>query len=374
MKLSRISSRVAATLSCTAVLGATQALNAADEAESSATTVTPPVSTPAAKPIELPETVATVNGDKISREELQKAFDLAVKNSGMDASKLSDDQKLAGYHRFLDDIIIERLLKAKSKGLEATDAEVDAQIAQIKKNFPDEKTFEEQLKKADLTEAKLREQVKNGLAETKWIKSQIDGKDAVSDADAEKFYNENKAQFEQPETVRASHILISTRDAEGKDLSADDVKKKEKEAKAAYDRVKKGEDFAKVADELTEDPSGKGKGGDLNFFPKGAMVPEFDEKAFSMNVGDVSEPVKTQFGYHVIKLTDKKPAGTTPFKEVKEQLVSYLKNSKQQEAVREVIEKLRKDAKITNNLPEMKTPPAAAVAPGAGGTPAPKAE
>lgn len=348
MKLVTIPSRLAVLLSCIVALS----IAPARAAEKPAGQTTPPPPAPAAKSIEIPATVAVVNGAKISKSELQAAFDNAVKMSGMDASKLSDDQKLAGYHKLLDDLITEKLLKAKAAAIKVTDSDVDAEIAKVKKNFPTEDAFKEQLKQANLDEAKLREQMKAGLAQTKWIKSQIEDKVKVTDADAEAFYKQNMKEFEQPDQVKASHILITV----PKDASPEDIKKKEAAAQAAYDRVKKGEDFAKVANELTEDPSGKGKGGDLGLFQKGAMVPEFDAKVFSMKVGDISEPVKTQFGYHVIKLTDKKPARTMPFTEVKEQLTGYLKNQKQQVAVQEVISGLRKDAKIKNNLPEVKPP------------------
>lgn len=375
MNLVSSSSRLAVVLSCTAMLGAAHAQNTTDKA-SAQTPAAPPAPAPAAKPIDLPDTVAVVNGDKISKADLQAKFDEAVKASGMDVSKLSDDQKLAGYHKLLDDMITEKLLKAKAADIKVTDADVDAELANIKKNFPDEKAFEAQLKQAGLDEAKLRAQMKSGLAESKWIKAQIEGKADVTDADAEAFYKQNLKEFEQPDTIRASHILF--RVPEG--ASAEETKKKEAAAKAAYKKLKKGGDFAKLADELSEDPSnkgadGKGKGGDLNFFAKGQMVPEFDKVAFEMKVGDVSEPVKTSFGYHIIKVTGKKPAGTMPFDQVKEQLIGYLKNQKQQTAVHGVIEQVRSEAKIQNNLPELKPAPVSpAQGADAGAPPAPAPE
>jgi len=279
-----------------------------------------------------------------------------VKMSGMDASKLTEDQKLAGYHKLLDDLITEKLLKAKAADYKITDAEVDAELAKVKKNFPDEKAFEAQLQQAGQTEAKLKVLIKDGLAERKWVDAQTAGKVEVTDADAEAFYKANTKEFEQPDQVRASHILFMV--PQGAPDS--EVKKKEAEAEKAYERAKKGEDFTKLAKELTEEPNGKETGGDLNFFSKDQMVPEFANAAFSMKVGDISKPVKTQFGYHVIKVTDKKAAGTVPFDQVKPQLIAYLKSQKQQAAVQEVIGQLRSEAKIVNNLPEVKTPAAPA--------------
>lgn len=352
-------SRLAALLSCTTLLGATHALRAADKTADKPAAA--PSATPAAKPIELADPVATVNGEKISKAQLEEAFNNAVKMSGMDPSKLTEDQKLAGYHKLLDDLITEKLLKAKAADYKITDAEVDAELAKVKKNFPDEKAFEAQLKQSGQTEDKLKGLIKDGLAERKWVDTQTAGKVEVTDADAEAFYKANTKEFEQPDQVRASHILFMV--PQGAPDS--EVKKKEAEAQKAYDRAKKGEDFTKLAKELTEEPNGKETGGDLNFFSKDQMVPEFANAAFGMNVGDISKPVKTQFGYHVIKVTGKKPAGTVPFDQVKPQLIAYLKSQKQQAAVQEVIGKLRADAKIVNNLPELKTP-----APGADAGPA----
>lgn len=368
-------SSLAVILSCTTLVGGLRAQDG-DKA-SGANSITPPAApaeAPAAKPVDLKDPVATVNGEKISKAQLQEAFDNALKMSGMEASKLSEDQQLAGYHKLLDDLITEKLLKEKAAEYKITDDEVAAELERVKKNFPDDKAFQEQLKQAGQTEEKLKGLIKDGLAQRKWIEAQTAGKTDVTDTDAEKFYKENLKEFEQPDQVRASHILFMVPQG----APEEEAKKKEAAAEAAYERAKKGEDFAKLAEELTEEPNGKERKGDLDFFSKEQMVPEFANAAFDLKVGDISKPVKTQFGYHVIKVTDKKPAGTVPFDQVKPQLTSYLKSQKQQAAVQDVITKLRGDAKIVNNLPEPKAP-AAPVGPtggaGAGAEPVtPKAE
>ncbi len=352
-----LSSRLAALVSCTAIVGAAHAEKATDKAAATPA----PAATPAAKPLEIKDPVATVNGEKITKAELQEAFDNAVKMSGMDASQLTNEQKLAGYRKLLDDLITERLLREAAAEIKVTDDDAKAELDKIKKNFPSEDAFKDQLKQAGQTEEKLQKLIKEGLAQRKWIEAQIADQVAVTDADAEKFYKENIKQFEQPDQVRASHILFMV--PEGAPEA--EVKKKEAAAQAAYDRAVKGEDFTKLAKELTEEPNGKESGGDLNFFSKEQMVPEFANAAFGMKVGDISKPVKTEFGYHVIKVTDKKAAGTVPLTEVKPQLVSYLKNQKQQVAVQGVITKVRSGAKIQNNLPEPAPEAAPAASPAA---------
>jgi len=263
-------------------------------------------------------------------------------------------------------MITEKLVKAASKGVTVTDADVDAEIAKIKEQFPTPEAFDEQLKATGQTEEKLRVLIKDGLGQRKWIESQV-GDTAVTEEDAKKFYEENAQEFDQPEMVRASHILIMVPE------EADEATMKEKEdaAKKAAEEVRAdGADFNEIAKKLSEEPGAAESGGDLDFFTKDQMVPEFADAAFGMKVGDISDPVKTQFGYHVIKVTEKKEAGKMPFEEVKPQLEAFLKGQKDQKGVNEVLEKLRADAKVEVMLPK----PVGMAAPGAGAEAAPSPE
>jgi peptidyl-prolyl cis-trans isomerase C len=157
-------------------------------------------------------------------------------------------------------------------------------------------------------------------------------KAAVSDAELKKTYDEALKQQKPEEEVRARHILFRVEDPKDEKASAAaEAKAKDVEAK-----LKKGEDFAKLASALTEDPSGKENGGDLGYFTKDQMVPEFADKAFAMKPGEVSEPVKTQFGWHVIKLEDKRQKPMPSFDEVKPQIEQFLAQKAQAEAVQKV--------------------------------------
>ncbi len=143
--------------------------------------------------------------------------------------------------------------------------------------------------------------------------------------------------------MRASHILIKV----PPDAKPEVVVEKKKAAQAIADRVKKGEDFAKLAKELSEDPSAKENSGDLNFFGKEQMVPEFSEAAFKMKTGEISDPVRSQFGYHIIKVTDRHDAGTVPLEKVKPKLLAYLKSQK----VEALKTEIRSKAEVKVNLP-----------------------
>jgi peptidyl-prolyl cis-trans isomerase C len=170
----------------------------------------------------------------------------------------------------------------------------------------------------------------------------------ITDADAKKFYDENPSKFEQPEQVRASHVLISTRDMEtGTEFTEEQKKAKRKVADDVRKRAVGGEDFAKLAKEFSEDPGSKENGGEYTF-GRGKMVAEFEAAAFSLNTNQVSDVVTTQFGYHIIKLSEKMPAKMTSLAEVSDDLKEALKSQELQKQLRETdfMEKLMKEAGV----------------------------
>ncbi len=301
----------------------------------------------AAPSVELKDPVAKVNGENITKAQVEEAFNAAVQASGVKAADLTPEQKLNGYRQILDELIMDKLVAKAASGETVSDEDVSAEIAKLKKQFPTEEAFEAQLKEAGQSPDKLKAALTTMLQQQRWMQSQIKDGDKIADADAKKFYDTNTEEFKNPETVKASHILFLV----NKDDSAEVVKQKEAAAKKAEARAKKGEDFSKLAKELSEEPGAKESGGDLGFFAKDRMVPEFAEAAFSQKPGTISDPVKTQFGWHVIKVTEKKPAGTVPFEEVKDQIIAYLKSAKQREAVQAVLKKLKDSAQIDSTLP-----------------------
>ena len=312
--------------------------------------------------MELPEVVATVNGKDITRTQLQDIFNAAVQSSGMNVADLSSAQQLGGYTQLLNDLIDRQLLLDAASKEEITSEDVEAEIKKFKSQFPDEAIFDTQMKQAGMSNEKLQNDVREELKIRRWMESQVKTSD-VTDADAKSFYESNLKEFEQPETVKASHILFMV-DA---DAAPEVVKEKQEAAQKAAARAKGGEDFTTLAKELSEEPGAKESGGDLGFFPKDRMVPEFANAAFAANLNDISEPVKTQFGWHVIKVTDKKAAGTVPFDEVNNQITSYLKSTRQREAVQKVMKDLKDSAKIQTFLPAVES---AAPAPEAASQPA----
>jgi peptidyl-prolyl cis-trans isomerase C len=188
-------------------------------------------------------------------------------------------------------------------------------------------------------------------------------KDALTDAAMQKVYQEAVKSMPAEDEVHARHILI--RAPQGDEKAGDEAKKK---IDAIIVRLKGGEDFEKVAKETTEDPSGKANGGDLGWFTKQQMVPEFADAAFNLKQGEISAPVHTQFGWHVIKSEGKRTKPAPTFDEVKPQLEQYVTRKAQAE----LVTKLRADAKIERMDKKADAKPAAPSAPApAAATPAP---
>lgn len=157
---------------------------------------------------------------------------------------------------------------------------------------------------------------------------------APSEADGKKYFEQNKAEFSTPESIKLHHILVEN----------------EKEAKDVLARLKKGEKFAEIATQISICPS-KAKGGDLDWMPKGNLVPEIEEVAFKMKKGQVEGPVKSKFGYHILFLEDNKPAEEASFDQVKEYIIEQLKYQKQQEQYEKIADSLRKKMNVQILLP-----------------------
>ncbi len=189
------------------------------------------------------------------------------------------------------------------------------------------------------------EDVKNSILAQELLKKEIQAKVKITDEEVKEYYEKNKDKFKEPEQVKARHILIKV------DSNADERKWKEAEEKAKQikERIEKGEDFAKLAKEFSDDPGTKNRGGELGFFAKGRMVPEFEAAAFALKPGEVSDPVKTAFGYHIIQTLEKKSAKQKEFNQVKEQIRQMLKREKERKLMDKMIAELKKEHKVTIN-------------------------
>ncbi len=197
--------------------------------------------------------------------------------------------------------------------------------------------------------AEIREQLElltADLLASEYIKKEVVAKISVSEDDMKLFYKAHQEDFKAPEMVRARHILIKV----DKSASEDDKKKAKDKAEGILKRIKSGEDFAKLASEFSDDPGSKTKGGDLGLFQRGKMVPAFEEVAFSLNAGEVSDVVETRFGFHLIKVEEKKEAAIEPYDKVKEKIGEKVRAEFKKARVAEFFQEAMKDAGVEMNL------------------------
>jgi peptidyl-prolyl cis-trans isomerase C len=302
-----------------------------------------PAAEPPAKPVpaQLPEVVARVNGEAIDKGEFEKAIQNVEGRAG---GPVPADQRDRVYRGVLDQLISYRLLmqETKSRKIEVPDAEVDARIAQIKQQFPSEDEFKKQLAQRNMTVERLRADAKSDMQVAKMLEAEVNTKVTVQPAEVDTFYQQNPDKFQQPERVRASHILIRTEE------NADAKAKEAAKAKAAdlLKQVKAGKDFAELAKQHSQDPGSATKGGDLGFFQQGQMVGAFERTAFALKPGEVSDIVETPFGFHIIKMAEKQTARTVPIDEVKPQIEQFLQNQQRQQKTQAFIETLKSKGKV----------------------------
>jgi peptidyl-prolyl cis-trans isomerase C len=292
---------------------------------------------------------AVVNGAVITHKELERELSRATEQLLQMGRPVDDAQLSEMRKRMLDNLIAYELLyqESKKKGVKVTNATVDEKVNELKKQYPDEAEFKKMLSSSGLTEADLKLHMKRGIAIEQLVDKEIVQKITVSDKETRDYYDSNLERFKQPEQVKASHILIKV------DPETDKSEKAQarKQIETIQKKVKKGEDFEALAKEHSGCPS-SAKGGDLGYFGRGQMVKPFEDAAFALKPGQVSDIVETRFGYHLIKLADKKPPTTVGFEEVKEGIKAQIKRQEVQEKVLAYVEGLREKAKVETFLAE----------------------
>ncbi len=203
----------------------------------------------------------------------------------------------------------------------------------------------EGLNEDPLIKARIQ-QARSAILAQELIRRQIIDKTEINDAEARKYYQENKAQFSQPERIKARHILIAVEDP----ASADSKKAAREKAEKILARVRAGEDFAELAKKYSDDPGSREKGGDLGFFSRGQMIEPFEKAAFSLKVGEISGLVESPFGYHIIKVEERQPAQTTPYEKVKEQVREKALEAKRESVLEAYLQQLRKKYPVSTYL------------------------
>ena len=319
---------VAALVSCGSLVVAAEP----ETKKESTTAAVSPVATPPQGP------VARVNGTTIDSIELRRAKKVMLRGQTVPAEQQAAVEKQAVEQLVSAEILYQAAAKLEIKDLET---QIDAKLAQGKARFKDELDFKKAIKDLEMDEKDLREYTRRDLLISRFVEIAFVSKTAISEAEIREFYDKSPEKFKRDETVKASHILIGIESS----ASVDDKKKAREKAEKLRKELAGGADFAVLAKGNSTCPSSQ-QGGDLGFFGKGQMVPAFEKAAFALKPGEISDVVETQFGYHIIKLTEKKPAETTDYKDVKAKIEEFLKGQKVNGAIQKYIEEAKKTAKI----------------------------
>ena len=285
-----------------------------------------------------------VNGQAISEDAIQ--FELERLVRFYSEHGLSQEQIRAQLptlvQRATDQAIGTKLLldEASRLDLPVSDVEVEEQLERIVRQVGGRPAFEQALAQQKLTEAAFREQLRRGKRVDKLVEKAVAGVEEPTEADIRAYFGEHQDEFAKGERVLAQHILV-TPDGDTQ------TSKDEARAKIAgiRERVLGGKDFSDEAAAHSMCPSGK-EGGSLGWFGRGMMVPEFDQAVFSMKVGEVSDVIETQFGYHIIYKTDHEASGAAEFDDVREQVRDLLRHARRGEAMTVYVEELKAKAKI----------------------------
>lgn len=286
--------------------------------------------------------VALVNGEKILDTQLKSRVEQVAVMYGYDLESPDAKEMVS----FLEQQVLESLIEEKvimqaaaEKKLTVSKDEMAAELQKVKAQFPDEKAYQDFLKERKFTEKDIDSFIKSQLTYDKLF-DEITKDITQTDQDPQQYYEENKAEFSLPEQVKASNIVVKT----------------EEEAQAVIDRLDKGEDFGALAVELSIDPTAKENKGDIGYFDKDAsLVEEFKDAAFALKTGEYTKkPVKTIYGFHIIKVEDRQPAKTRTFDEVKSELEQRFLMEAKNEKFNTYLDELMGKAAIERKLPEPK--------------------
>ncbi len=295
----------------------------------------------AASPAPLfPPVVARVNGADIFGRDLEDLVNRELSAIGSPEWKnLRAEYRAELTLNNITALINSKLLfqQALATGIKATDAEVQAEVQKYAKTFRSEAEMNAALASQNIDRAAFEKNIFENLTVSKYVEGKI--KVTVTEAELSNYYKSNLEEFRHPEIVRTSHILIRPEGSSAAQEAAANER-----AQDLLSRVKKGEDFAALARQNSADSSAS-QGGDIGYTSREALAPEYAEAAFSLPVGGV-QVVRTQYGYHVIKVTDKKKEGLFTLAEIKPQLSERLKAEKYQEELNKLVNQIREKADI----------------------------
>jgi peptidyl-prolyl cis-trans isomerase C len=310
--------------------------------------------------------VARVGATDIERRELEMALAGVLAQIQQQGRPVTASQRLQLEHDVLNSLVERELVlqSAKASPPADLDQKVKAQVARARAAAGGEDMLLKSLQDVGVSLADFERRMRDNIIVAETLRQVAEAQTKIPSEDIKTFYDANAARIKQPELVRASHILVRC------DPKANDETKKICRTKidAARSLLLGGEKFADIARKVSDDTQNAQSGGDLGYFPRDRMLPEFEKVAFSLPTNQVSEVVTTQFGYHVLMITDHKPEKNLSFDEAKPDIEKLLRSRKSNEVVRQHVQGLREKAKIQILLPPpppatTNAPPPAAVVP-----------
>ena len=290
--------------------------------------------------------VATVNDVEISQEDYEQAVSQTQSRMAQQGQPVAEGELETFRADILDQLIAEELLyqEAQEQGLTVEDGSTDSQIEQMRARFDSDEGWQQALERNGVTEEELREQIERNALIQQLISTAVPEPGEVTEDEVQEFYDENPEFFEQGEQISARHILIDTRELES-EAEIDDARQR---AEDVRQELVDGADFAALAQERSEGPSAT-RGGDLGTFGRGQMVPAFEEAAFALEEDEISQVVESEFGFHVIQVTEKMDSGLVPVEQVSQSIRQYLGQQKQADALDSYVDELREEADVRVN-------------------------
>jgi peptidyl-prolyl cis-trans isomerase SurA len=296
---------------------------------------------------------ATVDGEVVTQAEIEERAGQALRAAEAEAAGPARDRARARALRAaFDEIVAERLFagQVSALGVEVSEPEIDAVIADVKRrNNLDDERLDEALESQGMDRESYRKAVKRDLESMRLVQLKIRGKVNVTDADVKNYWQTHPQEFRTGEEVRVRHIFLEL----SRDAAPAEVARVQGLARKSSERLRAGEDFAAVAQQVSHGPSAK-DGGDLGWLRRGTLQSDVERVAFALQPGEVSEPLRTSSGIQILKVEERRGGGLRPLEEVKDEVRDRLVNEQGDRFRAQYIAELRKDAVIEIKAPELK--------------------
>jgi peptidyl-prolyl cis-trans isomerase C len=289
------------------------------------------------------DAIAVVNGTPITRQTFESEFQAAMERMAAAGQSPSGIQGMLLRKQVIDSLVNEELLVQESnkQGIAVSADLINDEIERIKSQFPGEEEFNKALEQRQMTGDDLRKKLERRQAIQQLLEKEVPVGEDPTEADKEKFYADNPEMFTSPESVRASHILIKLEP----DADQEATSEANRKIKDIQDKLDAGEDFAELAKSHSEGPSNV-KGGDLGYFTRGKMVKPFEDAAFTLKTGETSPVVQTDFGLHLIRVTDRKSEETVAYKDAEADIARMLVQDDRRNRFEAYMEDLKSKADI----------------------------